>query len=576
MRQALHSITSKRPGDDIIARHTYGYDTLGRINSWQREATLANPTGTTREDTWTLKHDFNSQLTDVLESAAPTSSVQSAWHFNYDTAANLRSIQHTPASNQAVSVNTRTHNNLNQITGLTGGGSTLVRGTLDEPGNVAVGITGHSDRPAKMLNETTFEAELDLPPGTTSNISVTAQDGSGNRSHYTYDVEVASETARSFIYDDDGNLTSDGVRTYAWDSQSRLTMVTWADRKTTEFTYNALGQRSERTDTDDGTVSHHYYLYDGISLVDRRTGTTPNTATIDRRYFAEGEQRLTTSSIWENYHYCLDLLGSIREVVKWDGTLVARYDYDPYGRRQTQYQSSTYAGGSDLGFTGHITIPSIEPGQTEILLAHYRGYDPELARWLSADPLSERGGLNLYGYVENNPANQVDPLGLEAKIHVYRTSLTSCASVLVYENGKYLGAFIANSNGFMDNPHPPSDGTYRVTPKRNYQNGDSFVSGTPTITGLDRIHPDGLSKGCLTVQRAWANRLWDIMDRNLKKGGTDITYKTEPYPRAFRADNPYLSAPTCHSWPIFNIQGREPVPVWPTGTGPGTRGHTHN
>jgi len=32
--------------------------------------------------------------------------------------------------------------------------------------------------------------------------------------------------------------------------------------------------------------------------------------------------------------------------------------------------------------------------------------------WLSRDPIEEEGGINLYGYVGNNPINAVDPLGL--------------------------------------------------------------------------------------------------------------------------------------------------------------------
>ena len=172
-----------------------------------------------------------------------------------------------------------------------------------------------------------------------------------------------------------------------------------------------FGQRVERIETNGSTMTHHYYLYDGISLIDRRTGTAPNTAAIDRRFFTEGEQRLTGET-WENYHYCRDHLGSVREVVKWDGTLAARYDYDPYGKRQTQYQSNDYSDGCHLGFTGHITLPSLVAGELELILAHYRAYDPDLGRWLSSDPLGEEGGINLYGYVSGSPSEEIDPMGL--------------------------------------------------------------------------------------------------------------------------------------------------------------------
>ncbi|MCP4021329.1 MAG: RHS repeat-associated core domain-containing protein, partial [Desulfobacteraceae bacterium] len=45
----------------------------------------------------------------------------------------------------------------------------------------------------------------------------------------------------------------------------------------------------------------------------------------------------------------------------------------------------------------------------------YRFYQPKVGRWLKRDPLQEAGGLNLYGFVLNNPVNWVDPLGLERK-----------------------------------------------------------------------------------------------------------------------------------------------------------------
>jgi hypothetical protein len=42
------------------------------------------------------------------------------------------------------------------------------------------------------------------------------------------------------------------------------------------------------------------------------------------------------------------------------------------------------------------------------------GYESAMGRgeWLSRDPIAEKGGLNLYGYVGGNPINDLDPLGL--------------------------------------------------------------------------------------------------------------------------------------------------------------------
>ena len=43
----------------------------------------------------------------------------------------------------------------------------------------------------------------------------------------------------------------------------------------------------------------------------------------------------------------------------------------------------------------------------------YRNYSPATGRWASRDPIGERGGFNLYGFVTNDGVNWVDPLGLE-------------------------------------------------------------------------------------------------------------------------------------------------------------------
>ncbi|MCL2104324.1 MAG: hypothetical protein FWH21_04620 [Kiritimatiellaeota bacterium] len=46
----------------------------------------------------------------------------------------------------------------------------------------------------------------------------------------------------------------------------------------------------------------------------------------------------------------------------------------------------------------------------------FAGYDPTEGRWTSRDPIEERGGRTLYGFVGNNSVNQIDFLGLRCKI----------------------------------------------------------------------------------------------------------------------------------------------------------------
>ena len=50
----------------------------------------------------------------------------------------------------------------------------------------------------------------------------------------------------------------------------------------------------------------------------------------------------------------------------------------------------------------------------------YRYYDPQTGRWPSRDPINERGGINLYGFVGNDGVSGIDFLGLDLAWSVFK------------------------------------------------------------------------------------------------------------------------------------------------------------
>ena len=68
--------------------------------------------------------------------------------------------------------------------------------------------------------------------------------------------------------------------------------------------------------------------------------------------------------------------------------------------------------------TGSITFNLRFPGQyydvgTNQFYNHNRFYNPELGRYMEADPIGLEGGLNPYAYAGSNPVMNVDPRGLD-------------------------------------------------------------------------------------------------------------------------------------------------------------------
>jgi RHS repeat-associated protein len=152
-----------------------------------------------------------------------------------------------------------------------------------------------------------------------------------------------------------------------------------------------------------GTVTsvRRYLWTDGTQPAEERDGANA----VLRRFYPEGEQAPGAAGPLDRLFYAKDHLGSVREVTDAAGVLRARYDYGFWGNR-TRLSGDVETA---VGYTGHH-----HHGKSGLVLTWYRAYDPDTGRWLSRDPIAEDGGLNLYGYVFNNPSDWIDPQGQSA------------------------------------------------------------------------------------------------------------------------------------------------------------------
>jgi RHS repeat-associated protein len=108
--------------------------------------------------------------------------------------------------------------------------------------------------------------------------------------------------------------------------------------------------------------------------------------------------------------YHADGNGNVTYLANGTGSADAAYRYDPFARWLAG--TGPYATANGMRFSSKPWIAHNGSNTDGLYYYGYRFYDPNLQRWPNRDPIGERYGLNLYGFVGNNPINRIDPLGL--------------------------------------------------------------------------------------------------------------------------------------------------------------------
>lgn len=268
-----------------------------------------------------------------------------------------------------------------------------------------------------------------------------------------------------FQYDDNGNLLAGAGRTIDYNGSNRPVRIVSSGTSTAiNFAYGADGNRVvQDVAAPSGTgVTNARTLYYGLggtgkSLYERRTdsdGTVEHTqflyagSTHGGNAFAVRTQKTfggtTTASATLNFYH-LDQLGSVSAISDdrglvvdsaWGGGVDATImGYDAWGTRRAPDGRAADASSfhSQVGhreYTSHETIPSVG-----LINMNGRVYDPEVARFVSADPnVQEPSNLqsfNRYAYVLNNPLKYTDPTGFYSQ-YVFSQSTDEKIGLGVY------------------------------------------------------------------------------------------------------------------------------------------------
>lgn len=368
------------------AQHAYTYDSAGRLATWGQHS-IGQPSGITSYD-----YNLAGELTRAEERNVSTGSVVEREVWGLDMSGNWLSRSLSGSS----VVETRTVNTMNRLTQIGGSGTTVVEGRTNEFADVTVNGQPAHISPDPASGGYRFRKSVPVVVGSnTVVISATDQDAQNTTETWQF---TAPATIRSFSYDSNGNTLSDGIRTFTWDAKNRLKTVTKSG-VTWKWDYDFRDRRVREYEND---VLVKLFVWSEDRIHQERSSSNAITRTHYFGGFSDG----STPTTGTKYQTLTDHLGNVREVLTAAGTLAARYDYSSYQGPVKIGTGTVDATFQTIGRYYHHVGIGLE-------LSYYRGYDPELGRWISPDPIGELGGINLYGMLSNSPLSYFDPFGLD-------------------------------------------------------------------------------------------------------------------------------------------------------------------
>ncbi len=271
----------------------------------------------------------------------------------------------------------------------------------------------------RMLSSTLDDGATQTTKSTTYNAigNILSKTGIGT---YSYGVTagphaVTSAGGKSYSYDANGNqlqgwhFTTSQSRAQSWTSYNKPAQITQGT-SILQFSYGADRRRFKQVITGGSTrlyINNRYEKDDNAGFITHIHYIQAAGATV-ALYKSKSDNSEETRYLHRDH------LGSITAITDENAQLVEQLAYDPHGKRRnidwSDALAQIYAQETERSFTGHRYLDDVG-------LIHMGGrtYDPDLGRFLSADPFIQEPAnpqsLNRYTYVLNNPLSYTDPSG---------------------------------------------------------------------------------------------------------------------------------------------------------------------